>query len=236
MKNVYVLSTDKPSRLIIYSTLLNEFRLLDKPIDDWEHKQHIYITSSDEETKYGDWCYAILSKQTFQNINPNLKSEDKKKIILTTDQDLISDGVQAIDDEFLGWFVKNPSCEEVKVDLLPYDGTKSISKYWGGEYKIIIPQEEPKVETNMNGIYLSEEAKKAIEDKIAELEAKRDDAAEDNDVVYANSCIGQIFAYYEILSSATILPVAEKWAVVESINPITKRQIYPDGVIIQPKQ
>jgi hypothetical protein len=36
------------------------------------------------------------------------------KIILTTDQDLIKDGVQAIDDEFLEWFVKNPSCEEVE--------------------------------------------------------------------------------------------------------------------------
>jgi hypothetical protein len=88
----------------------------------------------------------------------------------------------------------------------------------------------------MNGLYLTEEGKMAIEDKIAELEAKRDGAAEDNDVVYANSCIGQIFAYYEILSSATILPIAERWSIVDSINPITKRQIYPDGVIIQPKQ
>jgi hypothetical protein len=39
-----------------------------------------------------------------------------KKIILTTDQDLIKDGVQSIDDEFLEWFVKNPSCEEVEIE------------------------------------------------------------------------------------------------------------------------
>lgn len=38
-----------------------------------------------------------------------------KKIILTTDQDLIKDGVQAIDDEFLEWFVANPSCKFVEV-------------------------------------------------------------------------------------------------------------------------
>ena len=38
-----------------------------------------------------------------------------KKIILTTDQDLIADGVQAIDDEFLEWFVKNPSCENIPI-------------------------------------------------------------------------------------------------------------------------
>jgi flavorubredoxin len=37
------------------------------------------------------------------------------KIILTTDGDLIKDGVQSIDDEFLEWFVENPSCEEVEV-------------------------------------------------------------------------------------------------------------------------
>ena len=40
-----------------------------------------------------------------------------KKIILTTDGDLIKDGVQAPDDEFLQWFVENPSCEEAKVEI-----------------------------------------------------------------------------------------------------------------------
>ena len=37
-------------------------------------------------------------------------------IILTTNKSLINDGVQAIDDEFLQWFVKNPSCKRVRVD------------------------------------------------------------------------------------------------------------------------
>jgi len=61
-----------------------------------------------------------------------------KKIILTTDQNLIKDGVQAIDDEFLEWFVKNPSCEEVKVEGHIYKGQDET------EYKIIIPKEEQK--------------------------------------------------------------------------------------------
>jgi hypothetical protein len=89
----------------------------------------------------------------------------------------------------------------------------------------------------MKGIYLTEEGKKAIEDKIAELEVKRDKAAEDNDEIYANSCIGQIFAYYEILSSATILPVEESWeGVSRDMSPIDE-VFYPNGVvIIQPKQ
>ncbi len=38
------------------------------------------------------------------------------KIILTTNNLLIKDGVQAIGDEFLEWFVKNPSCEFVNVE------------------------------------------------------------------------------------------------------------------------
>ena len=39
------------------------------------------LVVDDSDTRKGDWCYAILSKQTFENINPNLKDNDKKKII-----------------------------------------------------------------------------------------------------------------------------------------------------------
>jgi hypothetical protein len=63
-----------------------------------------------------------------------------KKIILTTDPDLIKDGVQSIDDEFLEWFVKNPSCEEVEVADLWKEKNSSTHD----SYQIIIPQEEPK--------------------------------------------------------------------------------------------
>jgi hypothetical protein len=106
---------------------------------------NIYITS-DEEIKDGDWCINI------GRLNETIIFPDKiigkadytadvligsnwRKIILTTDQDLIKDGVQAIDDEFLEWFVKNPSCEEVE-----YVGDDCY-------YEIIIPQEEHKQET-----------------------------------------------------------------------------------------
>jgi hypothetical protein len=136
MKNVHLLPTDKPSRLIVHSTLLNEFRLLDKPYDDWLHKRHIYITS-DEEIKEGDWV--IYKTGEIVQYLVKLNTDNLKKIILTTDQDLIDDGVQAIDDTFLEWFVKNPSCEYVEFQRW-YDGYK-----FG--YKIIIPKEEPKQET-----------------------------------------------------------------------------------------
>jgi hypothetical protein len=147
--NVFLLPTDKPSRLIIYSTILNVFRLLDKPIDDWKHKQHIYITSA-EEIKDGDWfihnSYNCISiQEAIEVTNMILDSEgqisnkeNNKKIVLTTDQDLIKDGVQAIDDEFLEWFCsKNPSCEYIKTE-------KWLDDEGGVLYSRIIPKEEPK--------------------------------------------------------------------------------------------
>lgn len=143
MKNLYLLSTEKTSRLVKNSNenklyLCIQNILLDKEI--YCYPQNLYIIS-DEEPKYKDY-YITDGKQIYycNTINPK-RNNQYKKIILTTDQDLIKDGVQAIDDEFLEWFVKNSSCEMVEIDLLPYDGTKSIDKYWVGEYKIIIPDE-----------------------------------------------------------------------------------------------
>ena len=145
MKNIHLILTDKPSRLIIYSTLLNEFRLLNEPYEDWKHKRHIYIIN-DEKIKEGDWCYDRVSNPEdekdikdfiYQNKKHNMNTSTEKKIILTTDQDLIKDGVQAIDDDFLEWFVKNPSCEEVEIKPLLSNNGRALFGY-----KIIIPKEE----------------------------------------------------------------------------------------------
>ena len=160
MKNIHVLPTDKPSRL--YRNLLTDklFILENSVMDVSEcnrEYQNMYITY-DEEIKNG-YAFHLKTQEVLKVKGVGEKSKeifhskgfsfpkDCRKIILTTDQDLIKDGVQAIDDEFLEWFVENPSCEFVEIDLIPYDGTKSINKYWGGEYKIIIPKEEPKQET-----------------------------------------------------------------------------------------
>jgi len=149
MKNIHILPTDKPSRF--QKTKHDNFFLASK-IELYTDciGQHIYITNN-EKIKEGDW--------TFDGENPykwtsgdnedclyNPSSENYKgckKIILTTDGDLIKDGVQAIDDEFLEWFVKNPSCESIEVE-------SGLFFYAEGEdrrYKIIISQEEPKQET-----------------------------------------------------------------------------------------
>ena len=142
MKNVHVLPTDKPSRF--YNTNTGEYHFREYYVPDTilTCKNHnIYITS-DEEIKEGDWVITptndiIQWAKVFQPYG--------KKIILTTDQVLISNGVQPIDDEFLEWFIKNPNCEEVKIE-----------NGWGLDidietpyYKIIIPKEEQTTEEQL---------------------------------------------------------------------------------------
>jgi hypothetical protein len=117
--------------------------------------QHIYITS-DEEIKEGDWYYLPRTNSVHKCIeDPTELNLERRlgvaKIILTTDLDLIANGVQAIDDEFLEWFIKNPSCESVEVkEKQHFEANKSkrINPLNGVyySYKIILPQEEPKQE------------------------------------------------------------------------------------------
>ena len=168
-RNIHVLPTDKPSRLIMYSKKLGTFRLLDEPCDDWKGRLNIYITS-DEEIKEGDWFISLYSNsiQRELKLDWTLNKDAYKKIILTTDQDLIKDGVQAIDDEFLKWFVKNPSCEEVEVaktnKLIDNYADKDEDK-WEVKYHIYLPKEEPKQETLEEAAKGYAEANKFLSDR-----------------------------------------------------------------------
>jgi hypothetical protein len=135
MENIHLLPTEKPSRLFKFANQLH----LDTIPKDYYKKYNIYIIS-DEEIKEDDYylgddnhIYCLVT-----TVNSN-----GKKIILTTDSDLIADGVQAIEDEFLEWFVENPSCEEVEVADIWKMGIPSTHD----SYQLIIPQEEPKQET-----------------------------------------------------------------------------------------
>jgi hypothetical protein len=146
MKNIHLVPTDKPSRLFKVSGELKLTRNFD--FYNGSEYQNIYITS-DEEIKEDDWVVKISSLykgggnvQKYSFIDTQFEDITFKKIILTTDQDLIKDGVQVIDDTFLQWFVKNPSCEHVSVQKRYSDFT--VEPFVG--YKIIIPQEEPKQE------------------------------------------------------------------------------------------
>jgi hypothetical protein len=166
MKNIHLIPTDKLSRIRIGNNGNFVFGMIQTSIqskNDSFTNQHIYITS-DEEIKEGNWVfdstnYGLIHKvwevtekhfsfkdslhaRGLKSTNRNLKCHFKK-IILTDNPDLIKDGVQAIDNEFLEWLVRNNSCEIVEVTRdFADEGIKGITYY--GKYFIIIPKEEPK--------------------------------------------------------------------------------------------
>jgi hypothetical protein len=164
MKNIHILPTQKPSRLL-KNTQYNTFWLrtdyLDREVKRGVVKlqyQNINITSDEEKPKLFDWIFfhKYDEKQVLQIRNgrelESALAENCKKIILTTDIDLIKDGVQAIPDEFLEWFVKNPSCEEVEVEDWHnkfLSCCRSKEECYCNKKRIIIPQEEPKQELSV---------------------------------------------------------------------------------------
>ena len=177
MKNIHVLPTDEPSRL--YTNMQG---VLSKDELKMRLKNYnIYITNDEEikEENLTKEIYVIdiqtnnIGKLTCKNrffkgssklIEVEWKNKQNiwncyhiREIILTTDQELIKDGVQAIDDDFLEWFVKNPSCEKVDVEFKEkYDeqvvlvtlanklSPTTIKSNIKIHYKIIIPKEESK--------------------------------------------------------------------------------------------
>jgi hypothetical protein len=89
----------------------------------------------------------------------------------------------------------------------------------------------------MKGIYLTEEDKLELEDKISEIEKVNKLAGE-----LANTAL--VNAYKEILSSATILPVEKSYNDIQHFETSEHGTIirkhflmanYSNGIIIQPK-
>ena len=127
-------------------------------------------TQSFKEGLNGDWFYNTI--YNFIARTGDITPYDFK-IILTTNNLLIADGIQAINDEFLEWFVKNPSCEKVEFNAYPIGsngniiGTNRPYPFDGLicnfriEYKIIIPQEEHK--TNLERLPFFELVKEFAE-------------------------------------------------------------------------
>lgn len=176
-KNCWIIPTEQPSWLLfnqlhksfcikkeIDGMYINDGKVtnadfwgLEKASNNGFIPHYIYITSS-EDIKDGDWVFDNYAKiNLVQKVrrcdldSSHYKNGSWKKIILTTDPKLIADGVQKIDNEFLEWFVKNSSCDFVKVE------SYKIDKEWDekhtqfnpiypmkNKYKIIISQEEPK--------------------------------------------------------------------------------------------
>jgi len=144
MKNIFVVPTTDATRLM---------RMFDHDRDElelslqccgWQYGVHVNITSY-EEIKEGDWCIDLDTDNVFRL--GSWTTGRVVKIILTTAPTLIEDGVQAIDNIFLEWFIDNPTCEYVEVSELRFFNQETgKSAHYKWEYDL--PQEEPKQDSN----------------------------------------------------------------------------------------
>jgi hypothetical protein len=138
-KNIWLLPTNEPSRFSLNSS--GKYHLTNQLYTNSPNftNQNIYITS-DEEIRRDDLCMDTITKWIFRATRQiKEKHNFYQKIVLADDPKLIKDSIQAIPDEFLEWFVKNPSCERVEVEKSTLLNTSRT--YLGvDKYKIIIPK------------------------------------------------------------------------------------------------
>lgn len=178
MKNIHILPTDSPIQTLGIGLKLgiNNSIFLDGVM------QNIYITN-DEEIKVNDYITDGYKVWQWKDDSSLL---GRKKIILTTDQDLITNGVQAVEEDFLKWFVKNPSCEfvEVENERIIIDDINYNFDVVDYKYKIIIPKEEQctceighpynNACCKIHGNIPKEEPKQDLEKEMFELEQELD--------------------------------------------------------------
>jgi hypothetical protein len=216
MKNVHLIPTDKPSRFYKRNSDSSfDFSTSSYPEIGNSKNQNIYITS-DEEIKEGDWF--LTDDKRVEKCAPDWRAREwHKKIILTTDPQLIADGVQAIDDEFLEFIVKNPSCEEIEIanDLKYFNVDELRERHLKGlphlysesiGYKIIIPQEEPNY--NMKQEILDEMKKQETLEEVVNNFKKTDvyinEIKQEQERMYSESDMNE-FAMY-VLKHNVITP------------------------------
>lgn len=151
MKNIFLIPTENSSRLSIKDGVLILHR------QQWRKgTQNIHITSDSEFVRdeyITDGIEVMKATPKLVDAQGLVDRRDWKKIIITTDPELINNGVHPIGEEFLKWFVENPTCIKVEVvyglfnpmgrQVDPNDLGQNHSKcVW--KYKIITTKEEQK--------------------------------------------------------------------------------------------
>lgn len=102
MKNFFLLPTDKPSRLYITENEL----FFDNKAFYRSNRYDIYITSYDYIKEGVNQWYIDSVLNELYNSGGAQYSNKQNIILLTTDQELIDDGIPSISDEFLEWYSK----------------------------------------------------------------------------------------------------------------------------------
>jgi hypothetical protein len=151
MKNIFLIPTENSSRLSIKDGILILHR------QQWRKgTQNLHITSDSKFVRdeyITDGIEVMKATPKLVDAQGLVDRRDWKKILMTTDPELIKDGVYPIGEEFLKWFVENPTCFKVEVvyglfnpmgrQVDPNDLGQNHSKcVW--KYKIITTKEEQK--------------------------------------------------------------------------------------------
>ena len=156
MKNIFLIPTDKPSRLYYHSDLKQLVLTNKTMLREFVINQNIYITSNSKFVRdeyITDGIEVMKATPKLVDAQGLVDRRDWKKILMTTDPELIKDGVHPIGEDFLKWFVENPTCIKVEVvyglfnpmgrQVDPNDLGQNHSKcVW--KYKIITTKEEQK--------------------------------------------------------------------------------------------
>ena len=170
MKNIHILATSEASRLVFEQRafirpllLKNEPMTLTKDsLGKIIHKPvHIYITDNSEISGFENNIWVIRGERIFlwQNTMALDFNDKPKKIILTTNETLIKQGVQKIEEDFLQWFCNNSDCEYVEVKKQYLTPLGDVVDYCYDnerlDYKIILPRE--------NNLYTTMDNKETLE-------------------------------------------------------------------------
>jgi len=124
-----------------YTTLNGSFR----DIVSSFKVQNIYITVNGSFARGAyvtDGIEVIKATPKLVDAQGLVDRRNWKKIVLTSDPDLIADGIKHTGEEFLDWFVKNPNCDQVeaKHTTKEYVDDQDAYGYDVSYYKIIIPE------------------------------------------------------------------------------------------------
>ena len=143
MKNLHKILSSEPTKKGDIAVGIG-LRIWDGEGEAPHHSYNLYITKN-EAIKKGDWVFNEMYNEVYKIPDNDELVPYESKIILTTDEKLISDGVQPIPNDFLEWFIDNPKCEEVEVKMENYYASGALQpNLW--QYKIVNPKEEPTIE------------------------------------------------------------------------------------------
>lgn len=151
MKNLFLINTDKPTGLF-HIPLGIDYSVIPKVRTGKYKGYHVYITN-EESPKENDPCIVTpVGSSKFPKVikfskdNGTIYNLECKKIVLTTDPDLIKEGVQEIiDDKFFDWLItdENYKCDYVEVkDFRTIPAMQLGSPNGHVSYDIVLPNQE----------------------------------------------------------------------------------------------